>query len=119
MTITIKDGESLWEISQKYEEQHGLSKEEFFKWVEKHNGVSRDYIVAGKDLVLPIKSEPIAIDEVQFFEENIVDVVEHLADKGIRVIVAGLDKDFRGEPFGTMPTLLTKAEFVTKLYCIE
>jgi cell division protein YceG involved in septum cleavage len=65
MTITIKDGESLWEISQKYEEQHGLSKEEFFKWVEKHNGVSRDYIVAGKDLVVPIKSEPIAIDEVQ------------------------------------------------------
>jgi cell division protein YceG involved in septum cleavage len=65
MTITIKDGESLWEISQKYEEQHGLSREEFFKWVEKHNGVSRDYIVAGKDLVVPIKSEPIAIDEVQ------------------------------------------------------
>ena len=65
MTITVEDGESLWEISQKYEEQHGLSKEEFFKWVEKHNGVSRDYIVAGKDLVVPIKSEPIAIDEVQ------------------------------------------------------
>jgi cell division protein YceG involved in septum cleavage len=65
MTITIKDGESLWEISQKYEEQHGLSREEFFKWVEKHNGVSRDYIVAGKDLVVPIKSEPVAIDEVQ------------------------------------------------------
>ena len=65
MTITIKDGESLWEISQKYEEQHGLSREEFFKWVEKHNEVSRDYIVAGKDLVVPIKSEPIAIDEVQ------------------------------------------------------
>ena len=65
MTITIKDGESLWQISQKYEEQHGLSNEEFFKWVEKHNGVSRDYIVAGKDLVLPIKSEPIAIDGVQ------------------------------------------------------
>lgn len=65
MTITIQDGESLWEISQKYEEQHGLSKEEFFKWVEKHNGVSRDYIVAGKDLVLPIENEPIAIDDVQ------------------------------------------------------
>jgi cell division protein YceG involved in septum cleavage len=65
MTITIQDGESLWEISQKYEEQHGLSKEEFFKWVEKHNGVSRDYIVAGKDLVLPIENELIAIDDVQ------------------------------------------------------
>ena len=67
MTITIKDGESLWEISQKYEEQHGLSKEEFFKWVEKHNGISRDYIVAGKDLLLPIEHKPIAIDEVQEF----------------------------------------------------
>ena len=65
MTITVKDGESLWEISQTYEEQHGLSKEEFFKWVEKHNGVSRDYIVAGEDLVLPIINEPIAIDDVQ------------------------------------------------------
>ena len=60
----------------------------------------------------------VAIDEVQFFEETIVEVVEHLADKGIRVIVAGLDKDFRGEPFGTMPALLTKAEFVTKLTSI-
>lgn len=60
----------------------------------------------------------VAIDEVQFFEENIVEVVEYLADKGIRVIVAGLDKDFRGEPFGTMPTLLTKAEFVAKLTSI-
>ena len=65
MTITIKNGESLWEISQKYEEQHALSKEEFFKWVEKHNGVSRDYIVAGKDLVLPIINDPITIDDVQ------------------------------------------------------
>jgi len=60
----------------------------------------------------------VAIDEVQFFEANIVEVVEFLADKGIRVIVAGLDKDFRGEPFGPMPTLLTKAEEVTKLTSI-
>lgn len=60
----------------------------------------------------------VAIDEVQFFEENVVDVIEYLADRGIRVIVAGLDKDFRGEPFGTMPVLLTKAEFVTKLTSI-
>ena len=60
----------------------------------------------------------VAIDEVQFFGENIVEVIEHLADRGIRVIVAGLDKDFRGEPFGNMPALLTKAEFVTKLTSI-
>lgn len=60
----------------------------------------------------------VAIDEVQFFDNQIVDVVEYLADKGIRVIVAGLDKDFRGESFGPMPILLTKAEEVTKLTSI-
>lgn len=57
----------------------------------------------------------VAIDEVQFFKEGIVRFVEKLADKGIRVIVAGLDTDFRGEPFGPMPELLARAEFVTKL----
>ena len=62
-----------------------------------------------------IDTEVVAIDEVQFFDKDIVDVCEYLADKGIRVIVAGLDKDFRGEPFGIMPELLTRAEFITKL----
>ncbi len=57
----------------------------------------------------------VAIDEVQFFGNPIVPLVEKLADKGIRVIVAGLDTDFRGEPFGPMPELLARAEFVTKL----
>ena len=62
LTITIQDGESLWEISQKYEEQHGLSNQQFIEWVEKKNGISRDYIIAGKDLVLPIANEPIVLD---------------------------------------------------------
>ncbi len=57
----------------------------------------------------------VAIDEVQFFGNPIVSLVEKLADRGIRVIVAGLDTDFRGEPFGPMPELLARAEFVTKL----
>lgn len=57
----------------------------------------------------------VAIDEVQFFKDGIVSFVEKLADRGIRVIVAGLDTDFRGEPFGPMPELLARAEFVTKL----
>lgn len=57
----------------------------------------------------------VAIDEVQFFGDSIIPLVEELADKGIRVIVAGLDTDFRGEPFGPMPDLLARAEFVTKL----
>lgn len=60
----------------------------------------------------------VAIDEAQFFNEKLVDVCEYLADKGVRVMVAGLDKDFRGEPFGVMPILLTKGEFVTKLTAV-
>lgn len=60
-------------------------------------------------------TQVVAIDEVQFFGEPIISLVEELADKGMRVIVAGLDTDFRGEPFGPMPELLARAEFVTKL----
>lgn len=60
----------------------------------------------------------IAIDEAQFFDENIVEVVNELASRGIRVIVAGLDTDFRGEPFGEMPKLMALSETVTKLNAI-
>lgn len=60
----------------------------------------------------------VAIDEAQFFDNDLINIVEHLADSGVRVIVAGLDKNFRGEPFGVMPTLLARAEFVTKLNAI-
>ena len=60
----------------------------------------------------------IAIDEVQFLGPEVVHVCEDLADKGVRGIVAGLDKSFRGEPFGIMPELLARAEFVTKLDAI-
>src|SRR5690606_13113844 len=55
---------------------------------------------------------------VQFFDEGIIDVIEQLADRDIRVIAAGLDLDFRGEPFGTLPQLLSMAEEVTKLRAI-
>lgn len=75
------------------------------------------------DLVAEIDKEQkkidlIAIDEVQFFNGEIVNAVQNFADQGIRVIVAGLDTDFRGEPFGPMPELLAIAEFVTKLSAI-
>lgn len=63
-------------------------------------------------------TEVVAIDEVQFFDQSIVEVCEYLADRGLRVMVAGLDKDFRGEPFGVVPDLLTRAEFVTKLTAV-
>ena len=60
----------------------------------------------------------VAIDEAQFFGEEIINVIQALVDKGIRVIVAGLDMDFRGEPFGQMPVLLAQAEIVDKLHAI-
>lgn len=60
----------------------------------------------------------VAIDEAQFFDPKIVTIVHQLADRGIRVIVAGLDMDFRGEPFGPMPILMAQAEEVRKLHAI-
>lgn len=60
----------------------------------------------------------VGIDEAQFFDKNIAEVVEKMANQGIRVIVAGLDTDFRGEPFGAMPKLMALAETVTKLTAI-
>lgn len=59
-----------------------------------------------------------AIDEVQFFDSEIVDIVKEIADSGKRVICAGLDMDFRGEPFGPTPELMAIAEFVDKLTAI-
>ncbi len=59
-----------------------------------------------------------AVDEVQFLDDGIVDVLQLLADCGARVLVAGIDMDFRGEPFGPMPRLLTVAETVDKLHAI-
>ena len=64
------------------------------------------------------KVDVVAVDEAQFFDMSIVDVCNHLANKGIRVIVAGLDMDFKGNPFGPMPNLMAVAEFVTKVHAI-
>ncbi len=60
----------------------------------------------------------VGIDEAQFFDEGIVPLLMELADAGVRVIVAGLDQDFRRRPFGPMPTLLSVAEFVDKMHAI-
>jgi thymidine kinase len=60
----------------------------------------------------------VAIDEAQFFDASIVEIVENMAERGIRVIIAGLDMDFRGEPFGMMPQLLARAEEIVKLCAI-
>lgn len=69
------------------------------------------------ELLLP-DVQVVAIDEAQFFDDKIVDICQTLADNGKRVIVAGLDQDFRGEPFGPMPKLLAVAEKVDKLQAI-
>ncbi|MEM9773277.1 MAG: thymidine kinase [Chloroflexota bacterium] len=63
-------------------------------------------------------TDVVAIDEVQFFDWEIVDVVQELANQGYRVICAGLDMDFRGEPFGPMPIIMSIAEVVDKLRAI-
>ncbi|CDF77751.1 thymidine kinase [Formosa agariphila KMM 3901] len=60
----------------------------------------------------------VGIDEAQFFDDEIVRVCNDLANKGIRVIVAGLDMDFKGNPFGPMPNLMATAEYVTKVHAI-
>lgn len=60
----------------------------------------------------------VAFDEAQFFDKELIDLAEDLANRGVRVIIAGLDTDFRGEPFGIMPDLLARAEYVTKLHAI-
>jgi thymidine kinase len=69
-------------------------------------------------LLLAGDVDVVGIDEAQFFDESIVDVCNSLADNGIRVLIAGLDMDFMGKPFGPMPALLAIAEYVTKVHAI-
>ena len=69
-------------------------------------------------LLLAQGAEVVGIDEAQFFDEEIVNVCEQLAMRGIRVIVAGLDMDYTGKPFGQMPNLLAVADYITKLHAI-
>ena len=69
-------------------------------------------------LLLTGNVDVVGIDEAQFFDESIVEVCSSLADKGIRVVVAGLDMDFARKPFGPMPGLLAIAEYITKVHAI-
>lgn len=73
---------------------------------------------ASSILLLASDVDVIGIDEAQFFDGSIVDVCNTLANNGVRVIVAGLDMDFMGNPFGPMPALLAIAEYVTKVHAI-
>jgi thymidine kinase len=69
-------------------------------------------------LLLAGEVDVVGIDEAQFFDDQLPDVCDQLALKGIRVIIAGLDMDYTGKPFGQMPFLLAKADFITKLHAI-
>jgi thymidine kinase len=69
-------------------------------------------------LLLAGDVDVVGIDEAQFFDKHLVDVAVQLANQGIRVIIAGLDMDFRGVPFGPMPGLMAIADFVTKVHAV-
>jgi len=90
--------------------------------IASHSGVREEAMAVRDSAELRARLDPeatvIAIDEVQFFDEGIVPLCSELADAGKRVICAGLDMDFRGEPFGPVPALLAIAEQVDKLQAI-
>ncbi len=90
--------------------------------VTSHNGVRVEAIPVGtvQSLASLIESDTavVAFDEVQFYDGDVVGLCEELADRGVRVIVSGLDMDFRGEPFGPLPALMARAERVDKLQAI-
>ncbi len=87
-----------------------------------HEGISTEAVpIASSSEMLALVGPNVAIvgvDEVQFFDDGVVDVCEELANRGVRVICAGLDQDYRGMPFGPMPRLLAVAEYVTKLHAV-
>jgi len=90
--------------------------------VTSHSGLDVDAnpVVSPDEILEKLDTDTtvVGIDEVQFFDPGIVDVVMNLANQGVRVIVTGLDMDFRGEPFGCMPQLMARAERVDKLHAI-
>lgn len=90
--------------------------------VVSHGGSAVDSIVVDNSRAIldfvRDDTDVVAIDEVQFFDKDIMLVCDYLAKKGVRVMAAGLDTDFRAEPFGVMPQLITDAEFVTKLTAV-
>ena len=90
--------------------------------VSSHDGLQWDAAVVGSasEILEMVKdgTDVVAVDEVQFFDWTITDVCEQLARRGKRVIVTGLDMDFRGEPFGPVPVLMAQAETVDKLQAI-
>jgi len=90
--------------------------------VVSHFGLAIEAIAVPSSAVLESKlhedSEVVGVDEAQFFDVGIVDLVERLADRGVRVLIAGLDQDYLGRPFAPMPQLMAIAEHVQKVYAV-
>ncbi len=98
-------------IDNRYDEEAVVSHDE--------NQIHSTPVPASANIPLLINDEEvIGIDEAQFFDMELVGVCNRLANQGIRVIIAGLDMDFEGKPFGPIPQLLATAEFVTKVHAI-
>ncbi|MRJ07612.1 thymidine kinase [Ornithobacterium rhinotracheale] len=98
-------------IDKRYDEQDVVSHDE--------NKKQATPIEASSNLpILASDCDVVGIDEAQFFDEGIVEVANLLANSGKRVIIAGLDMDFKGRPFGPMPNLMAVAEYVTKVHAI-
>jgi thymidine kinase len=99
------------EIDKRFHEMHIVSHDE--------NRITSIPVNRSRDILQYCRGIDVTgIDEAQFFDEELPAVCDELANDGIRVIVAGLDMDFRGNPFGPVPILLAKAEYITKLHAI-
>ena len=82
------------------------------------NAIRSTPVESPQNILLMTSDVDVGIDEAQFFDDSIVDVCRRLANNGVRVIVAGLDMDYTGKPFGPMPHLMATAEYVTKVHAI-
>ncbi|MCB0603189.1 MAG: thymidine kinase [Saprospiraceae bacterium] len=98
-------------IDTRYHEQRIVSHDE--------NAIRSNPITSSREMLDQVDGiEVVGIDEAQFFDPELPDVCQQLANRGVRVIAAGLDMDFRGKPFGPMPHLLAIAEYITKVHAI-
>ncbi len=98
-------------IDTRYDEQKIVSH-------DSNSSISTPIDNSQKILLMAQHIDVIGIDEAQFFDDELPKVVDELAYRGVRVIIAGLDMDFTGKPFGQMPFLMAKADYVTKLHAI-
>ncbi len=98
-------------IDTRYDEEEVVS--------HNHNKIRSTPVESSNEiLLLGSTCDVVGIDEAQFFDEGIVEVANQLANNGVRVVIAGLDMDFLGRPFGPMPFLMATAEYVTKVHAI-